>query len=206
LLLKQHFSKEEVASLEQWLYPEDTASIARRTLKIIAYYPAALVPFGVACISSLWLGNMKPILRVIDELGMTVIKDFTRVGRAASQGSKIFVAFIRRHLKVVGDVFCNSGLARSEALLAGTHHIAGTAYQVSAACDIAYERARQRTPFLDAGIRYVTPANPAHLIPSLLKPGFFGVSDPKTLQPNPNSSTNNTSAEEPTLPSLESAA
>jgi hypothetical protein len=190
LLLKCHFSKEEVASLEQWFYPEDVASIARRTLKIIFYYPAALVRFGVACGSSFWLGNMKPIQRVVDELGMTVIKDLTRVGRAASQGSKIFVAFIRRHLKVVGDVFCNSGLARSEALLAGTHHIAGTNYQVSAALDIAYERARQSTPFLDAGIRHVTPANPLHLIPTLNKQGFFGAPSGETLQPVSNSSKN----------------
>lgn len=141
--LKEHFPFHEARSLKKMLYPEETMSILRTTLKIIVTYPAFLVRMGAAVVSSLAQLSIKPLQSASMDFGLKILKDLSRVSRAIGKIFKVHYNFFRRHLKTFADVFVNSILARSQAVIANRHGIANIGYYISGAEAAINENNRQ---------------------------------------------------------------
>lgn len=157
--LKLYFPADEARSLKKLIYPEESKSILRTTLAIILAYPAFLVRLGAASVSSLMHGNTKPLQSAGHDFGFKLLKDLTRVGRACGKIIKTTYTFFHRHGKTFGDVIVNTILARTESLVANSHHVAEIGYQISGKVDVMCEQARQLTP-IDDPIKTVTAATP----------------------------------------------
>lgn len=156
-----NFTSADVRSLKKLLYPEEKMSILRTTLAIIIGYPAFLIRLAVACVSSIIQRSPKPLLNAAVDFGYKIVEDVARVGRACSKYVKVTSLFIRRMIKTVADVFMNTVLARGEALVFNTHHIANGSYTISGRLDALYEKARQLfSTVVDAAIKFINVAHP----------------------------------------------